>query len=59
MHWREVRDALAGCTGCKSGECTDVRVRDALAGRQEGALTGESGMHGRNALTVSQGSVLM
>ena len=32
MHWREVRDALAGCTGCKSGECTDGRVRDALAG---------------------------
>ena len=32
MHWREVRDALAECTGCKSGECTDGRVRDALAG---------------------------
>ena len=58
VHWREVRNALTGCTGCKSGECSDVRVRDALAGRQDGALTGEPGMRWLDALAVSQESAL-
>ena len=42
---RRVRDALDGCTGWKPGECTDGRVRDALAGSHKDALTGESGAH--------------